>query len=60
MLCQLSYWPKLDPGGFAPADPPTRSARYFDSLCGVCLRHARQNLLNSSRSELFRRFFVVL
>jgi hypothetical protein len=30
------------------------------SLCAVCFRHARQNLLNSSRSELFRRFFVVL
>jgi hypothetical protein len=30
------------------------------SLCAVCLRQYRQNLLNSSRSELFRRFFVVL
>jgi len=33
---------------------------YLLSLCGVCFRHARQNLLNSKRSELLRRFFVVL
>jgi hypothetical protein len=45
MLCQLSYWPK---------------PRYFDSLCAVCFRQNRQYLFNSSRSELFRRFFVVL
>src|SRR5579864_8086554 len=33
---------------------------YFDSLCAVCFRQKRQYLLNSSRSELLRRFFVVL
>jgi hypothetical protein len=49
MLCQLSYWPLC----FA-------SPRYLLSLCAVCFRHDRQYLLNSSRSELFRRFFVVL
>jgi hypothetical protein len=30
------------------------------SRCAVCFRQNRQYLLNSSRSELFRRFFVVL
>jgi hypothetical protein len=30
------------------------------SLCAVCFRQYRQNLLISNRSELFRRFLVVL
>jgi hypothetical protein len=29
-------------------------------LCGVCLRHDLQNLLVSSRSVCFFRFFVVV
>ena len=33
---------------------------YFVSLCGVCFRQKRQNLLNSSRSLVFFLFFVVL
>src|SRR5579863_3320926 len=33
---------------------------YFTSLCGVCLRHDLQNLLVSSRSVCFFRFFVVV
>jgi len=32
---------------------------YFTSLCGVCLRQRRQNFLNSSRSVVVFRFFVV-
>jgi len=40
----LNYWPK----------------NYFDSLCEVCLRQKRQNLLISSRSVVFFLFFVVL
>ena len=47
MLYQLSYWPNL-------------VLRYLLSLCGVCFRQNRQYLLNSSRSVLLRRFFVVL
>jgi hypothetical protein len=33
---------------------------YLLSLCGVCFRQKRQNLLNSSRSVVFFLFFVVL
>ena len=33
---------------------------YLLSLCAVCLRQERQNLLISSRSDVLRRFFVVL
>ena len=33
---------------------------YLLSLCAVCFRQWRQYLLNCSRSELLRRFFVVL
>ncbi len=65
MLYQLSYWPKhmgkweigTLPSTISNTSPRTR---YFDSLCPVCLRQNRQNLLNASRSELFFRFFVVL
>jgi hypothetical protein len=32
---------------------------YFTSRCAVCLRHLRQNLLNSNRSVVVLRFFVV-
>ena len=32
---------------------------YFTSLCGVCFRHLRQNFLNSNRSVVVFRFFVV-
>ena len=35
-------------------------ARYLLSLCGVCFRQERQNLLYSSRSDVLRRFFVEL
>jgi len=34
-------------------------ARYFVSLCGVCLRHHRQYFLSSIRSGCVRLFFVV-
>ena len=34
-------------------------AAYFTSLCDVCLRHARQNLLNSSRPVVVFLFLVV-
>src|ERR1043166_7220435 len=37
-----------------------RPKPYFDSLCAVCFRQKRQNLLNSSRSVVFFLFFVVL
>src|SRR5690606_27692576 len=47
-----------DPEG-SPSRPPARPT-YLPSRCAVCLRQNRQYLLNSSRSELFRRFFVVL
>src|SRR5436190_10552067 len=40
--------------------PLVREPAYLLSLCAVCFRHERQYLLNSRRSELFRRFFVVL
>jgi hypothetical protein len=36
------------------------TAGYLDSLCPVCFRQNRQNLLKASRSELFFRFLVVL
>jgi hypothetical protein len=32
---------------------------YLTSLCSVCLRQRRQNFLNSSRSVVVFRFFVV-
>ena len=32
---------------------------YFTSRCAVCLRHLRQNLLNSNRSVVVLRFLVV-
>jgi len=32
---------------------------YFTSLWAVCLRQRRQNFLNSSRSVVVLRFFVV-
>jgi hypothetical protein len=32
---------------------------YFTSLCGVCFRHRGQNFLNSNRSVVVLRFFVV-
>jgi hypothetical protein len=32
---------------------------YLTSLCGVCLRQRGQNFLNSSRSVVVFRFFVV-
>jgi hypothetical protein len=35
------------------------TADYFTSLCGVCFRHLRQNFLNSNRSVVVFRFFVV-
>src|SRR5262245_22588980 len=35
-------------------------AFYLLSLCAVCFRQKRQYLFSSSRSELLRRFFVVL
>jgi hypothetical protein len=35
-------------------------SHYFDSLCDVCFRQKRQNLLSSSRSVVFFLFFVVL
>jgi hypothetical protein len=35
-------------------------SHYFDSLCDVCFRQKRQNLLISSRSVVFFLFFVVL
>jgi len=43
--------------GTRNAKPETRN--YFTSLCGVCLRQRRQNFLNSSRSVVVLRFFVV-
>jgi hypothetical protein len=46
-------------------DPTTtshqpRTTNYFVSLCAVCFRQKRQNLLNSNRSVVFFLFFVVL
>jgi hypothetical protein len=41
----------------APGHP---HSHYFDSLCDVCFRQKRQNLLISSRSVVFFLFFVVL
>jgi hypothetical protein len=38
--------------------PPTTN--YLLSLCAVCFRQKRQNLLNPSRSVVFFLFFVVL
>ena len=46
-------------GSLAPATRVNLSA-YFDSLCAVCFRQKRQYLFISSRSELLRRFLVVL
>src|SRR5690606_20190351 len=37
-----------------------RAFPYLLSRCTVCLRQNRQYLLNSSRSDVLRRFFVVL
>jgi len=48
-----------------PADSPTAKCQvqnakcYFTSLCDVCLRHFRQNLLNSSRAVVVFLFLVV-
>ncbi len=39
---------------------PIELLAYFVSLCDVCLRQKRQNLLISSRSVVFFLFFVVL
>jgi len=44
----------------APTPRAPSLARYLVSLCGVCFRQKRQNLLNSSRSVVFFLFFVVL
>ena len=41
-------------------DSRLTTADYFVSLCAVCLRQKRQNLLNSSRSVVFFLFLVVL
>ena len=45
---------------FAIARCPSHLHGYFVSLCAVCLRQKRQNLLSSSRSVVFFLFFVVL
>ncbi len=71
MLYQVSYWPltfgeglRAQPNTTNPQsqipNPQLRSKDYFDSLCPVCFRQNRQNLLKASRSELFFRFLVVL
>jgi len=52
----------------APVGPSIRSIvnlhssidNYFASLCAVCFRHQRQYFRSSSRSLVFRLFFVVL
>jgi hypothetical protein len=41
-------------------DRSADTAHYLVSLCAVCLRQKRQNLLNSSRSLVFFLFLVVL
>ena len=45
---------------FHPLGTNCQRSPYFDSLCGVCFRQKRQYLLISSRSVVFRLFFVVL
>ena len=60
MLCQLSYWPIADISFRPSADCAQLLQHYFVSLCAVCFRQKRQNLLNSSRSVVFFLFFVVL
>jgi hypothetical protein len=47
-------------GFAAPTPAPNHLVYlYFVSLCGVCFRQKRQNLLSSSRSVVFFLFFVV-
>ena len=43
----------------APAALTPAKRLYLTSRCGVCLRHFLQNLLNSRRSVVVFRFFVV-
>ena len=60
VLCQLSYCPTLDSIAIRQSlsrRSPIALASYLVSLCAVCLRQKRQNLLNSSRS---RRLLLVL
>ena len=46
--------------GFPISNQHLAISNYFVSLCDVCFRQKRQNLLNSSRSVVFFLFFVEL
>src|SRR6266851_1504466 len=51
--------PDLESGALAVRATRLRAERYFDSLCGWCLRHHLQYFLTSIRSGCVRRFLVV-